>query len=86
MFICVQSRKIIDVHFRPARGEIKNDKNEVIEKGEKEVAEKSHYEVSKVFAEPDPSEVEKNRGMDGLDYYEVFAEPGKARLVRIPIK
>ncbi len=86
MHICVSSRKIIDRHFRPARGEVKNDQNKVIEKGEKEVTEKSHREVVKVFAEPDPSEVVKNRGVEGLDYYEVIAELGKARLVKIAPK
>ena len=83
MHVAILSRKIIDVPFSPGRREVRDEKNKVIKKAIPEVAEKSHMEVAKIFAEIHDSEVDRNKHIDELDYYEVIAEPGKATLKKV---
>lgn len=83
MYLGILSKQVIDQNFERAQPAEKKTAKSPARKAKKEVPEKSHTEVCKIFVERDPSEVEKNKGDENLDYYEIIAEPGKATLKKV---
>ena len=93
MHLAVLNGKIIDVTYRAAREPIIAERpkgideeyyvEKIIDPGCTEIAEESHIEVIKVFLEYNDNEVEKNYGIDGLNYYEISVDPESAHLEKV---
>lgn len=72
MFLAILKRKVIDVQFQPAiEGDLKSNPPVV---AVSEQAEKSHFEIAKVFIESNYEDVKTNvkNKVPNLDYYEVI--------------